>query len=138
MNEVFEAYTWIYDTLSSNATVAGLVSDRIYAGSAPQGAALPFVIFNHMGGVDLIGVGTARVWNNSLYQVKGVTPGRSHATGQQLANAIDAALHGHNGSTTGGLVIGCVREQPIVYGQSDNGEEFRHAGGIYRIYAEEI
>lgn len=136
MNEVFRVYEWIYSTLAADATVASLVGARIYAGAAPQDAALPVVIFNHMAGNDLVGVGTARVLNNSLYQVKGVTKGRSHAVGQQIADAIDAALHGQNVSADG-IRVGCVREQAIVYGQSDNGEEFRHAGGIYRIFADE-
>lgn len=136
MIEIARAMEWIYDTLSADVTLAGLVSTRIYDGLAPQGSAFPFVAFNHQGGADLRGVGTERVFNNSLYQVKAVTKGGSYVSGAAIADRIDTLLHGQNGTTSDGVIIGCVRDQALMLIEQQNGVEYRHIGGIYRIYAQ--
>jgi len=138
MIEIARVLEWIYDTLSADSTLTGLVSTRIYDGLAPQGAAFPFVVFNHQGGSDLRGVGSERVFNNSLYQVKAVTKGGSFSSGATIADRIDALLQAASGTTSDGVILGCVREQAIMLIEQQSGVEYRHVGGIYRIYAQEL
>lgn len=138
MIEIARVLKWIYTTLSGDATLAGLVSGRIYDGLAPQGSLFPFVVFNHQGGADLRGVGTARAFNNSLYQVKAVIDKGSFVTIATIADRIDTLLHGVNGTADNGVILGCVREQPLMLIEQENGVQYRHAGGIYRIYAQEL
>ena len=137
MIEVLRAYEWIQSTLSADATLAALVGSRIYSEQAPQERVMPFVVFNLQGGTDLRAVGTVRVYNNSLYQVKGVTQGRDYATGKSIADRIDVLLHGAAGNTSDGSILGCVREQPLVFAENDGGVEYRHVGGLYRLYVQE-
>lgn len=128
---------WIYATLSADATLTGLVSTRIYDGLAPQGGALPYVVYNHMGGADLLGIGAIRVFANGLYQVKAVCKGNSYAPAKAIADQVDELLHGASGATTDGVVLACVREQPLALIEQQDGIEYRHVGGIYRLFVQQ-
>lgn len=113
-----------------------LLSSRIYADEAPQGATLPYVVFNVQGAFDdLTEVGAVRVWAVLLYLVRVIGKGTSYAALQSTADAIDARLHrssGPAGSTA--YVDACVREQPFRLPETtSSGEQYRHLGGLYRL-----
>lgn len=133
MIEIARALEWIHDTLSADATLAGLVSTRIFDGLAPQGSAYPFVVFNHQGGSDTLGVGAVRVLNSGLFQIKVVAQSDSYASGIAIADRIDEVLHGAAGSKDGAYIASCVREQAIMLIEQSNGIEYRHVGGLYRL-----
>lgn len=133
MIEIARALEWINDTLLADATLTGLVSTRVHDGLAPQGSAYPFVVFNHQGGYDALGVGSARVLNSGLYQIKAVTESDSYASAIAIADRIDEVLHSAAGSKDGAYVAACVREQPIMIIEVSNGIQYRHAGGLYRL-----
>lgn len=137
MIEPLRGNEWLYTVLSGDATITGLVGSRIYDGLAPQGAALPFVVFNFQGGVDLRGVGTVRVFNSGLYQVKAICQGESYAPAAAIADRIDELIHGNRGSVSDGSVVDCVREQPLTLIEQQNGVQYRHVGGLYRIIVQE-
>lgn len=129
---------WIYNRLSTDATLTTAVGDHIYSYVAPATAATPYVVFNAQSpGLDVMGVGTARVMLNSLYQVKVVVQDASFNGATAAANRIDALLHGATGTPTGGQVLGCVREGPLAYAEVSDGIEYRHLGGLYRIWVQE-
>lgn len=133
MIEIARAMEWIHDTLSADATLTGLVSTRIFDGLAPQGSAYPFVVFNHQGGSDALGVGAARVLNSGLFQIKAMTESTSYSSAVSIADRIDEVLHGSAGSKDGAYIASCVREQPIMLIEQHNGIEYRSAGGLYRL-----
>lgn len=138
MIEVARALEWIYTTLSNDATVTNLIDDRIYDGLAPQGANYPFIVFNHQGGADARGVGVYRAFDNSLYQVKAVTQAESYSQATEIADAIDDALQGASGTADGGYIGPCVREQTLMLIElGKGGIQYRSAGGLYRLAAQE-
>ena len=50
-----------------------------------------------------------------------------------LADRIDELLHGVRGSIPGLSVLSCVREAPVAYAEIENGIQYRHLGGLYRL-----
>lgn len=139
MIELARVDQWLTDTLTGDATLTGLVGGRIYNVLPPLGATYPFVVFNWQGGNDVIGVGTARIMINGLYQIKVI--GQAHsgmAPIVAIADRVDTLLQGAAGSVVDGAILACLREQPISYVDTVAGEHFRHLGGLYRVNAQGI
>jgi hypothetical protein len=123
----------IFTKLGAAAGLTALVSTRIYARQAPQGAALPYVIFSHQAGGQVNMEPVDRL--ELVYWIRGF------ATTQAAAGAIDdqisAALHRQTLTATGWAHLGCQRE-------SDQRLEDRDAAGalvwitgaLYRIRAQ--
>lgn len=133
MSEPVAADTFVYARLTA---APALLSSRVYAAEAPEGATLPYVVFSLMGGFDdLAEVGAVRVWANLLYLVKVIGQGTSYAALEPTVNAIDARLHrasGPVGATA--YVDSCVREQPFRMTETTpSGVAYRHAGALYRL-----
>lgn len=127
---------WLYGLLTGDPTLAGLVGGRVYGYVAPEGAALPFVVYSHQAGSDVRGNGPTRFMASLLYQVKAVGAGASFQPLKAIADRLDALLQGASGTVADGRVLVCVREQPIAYVEIDNGIIYRHAGGLWRIHAQ--
>lgn len=127
---------WLNTVLAADTQLAAVVGTRIYADLAPDGAALPMVVYQMQSSRDLMALGSHRVWANTLYLVRGVA--QTIAYGGSLitiADRIDAALHAASGSTVEGVVYECVREGEFRLTETANGIQYRHLGGLYRILA---
>jgi len=135
--EPLRGHEWLYTVLSGDATITSLVGSRIYDGISPQGVIFPYIIYSFLGGADTRGVGTVRVFNSGLYQVKAVCEGESYAPAAAIADRIDELIHGNRGSVSDGSVVDCVREQPLTLIEQQNGVQYRHVGGLYRIIVQE-
>lgn len=127
---------WLFDTLSADPTLVSQVNGRMYGHLAPPEADTPFVVWTAQGPRDIRGVGTVRIMTMALYVVKAVGTGRSFLDLEGIAWRIDAVLHGATGQNPDGLVLGCVREEPVSYVEVDGGTEYRHLGGLYRLWAQ--
>lgn len=128
---------WVVAQLSSTVGVTNLVGSRIYNQYAPTNADYPFIIFQQQTLRDVRGVGGVRIMVDSLYVVKGISQGNDFAQLGVLATAIDTALNiPPGGSVTGGYVMASVREEPFALTEVEDGKQFRHMGGIYRIHAQ--
>ncbi len=128
--------TWLYETLTTSDAVKKLVSTRVYDALAPQGAALPYVVFQLQApGADSIVVGGYRIAANALYAARGVAQGAGFAAASAIAAAIDGALHGKRATLTGGVVLSCHRERPLKLPPevAEGGAVYYHEGGIYRL-----
>ncbi|HEV8639448.1 MAG TPA: hypothetical protein VG370_35005 [Chloroflexota bacterium] len=130
MLEPYRADQFIFAALNAPPAVA---DGRIYQGVAPEGAALPFVVFQMLAGTDLAQLGAFRVWANLLYLIKATGQGSSFAALAPLADAIDARLHRASGTTADGRVLTCVREEAHTMVEVTDGRQWRHAGGVFRL-----
>lgn len=137
MIEPVYADQWLYSKLTTDATLASLLSGRVYSYMAPLGAAFPVIIYAYQGGTDVSEVGGYRIFNSGLYQVKAVGKGESMAALAAIANRLDAVLHRASGTATGGAILACVRERPVSYSEYTTGMRYNHLGGIYRILVQE-
>lgn len=136
MIEVLRVDQWLYATLTGDATLAAAVSTRCYSDVAPQGAAFPLLLFTMMDGTDVMGVGTARIMVNAIYQVKVIGQGPSYSPLKPIADRIDAVLQGKTGSVVDGVILACTREQPIRYMEIAGETQYRHLGGLYRVFVQ--
>jgi hypothetical protein len=133
--EVDVAEEWIFNTLSGDATLKGLVGDRIFNTEAPQTAAFPFVIYQNMSAMDYAAVGAVRIWTNQVFMVKVVGDTVDYSTLKTIVARIDALLHRSSGSTADGTVWAVVREQILNQAENVNGHQYRHRGGLFRVMA---
>lgn len=126
--------SWLYDCLSGDATLTGLVGSRIVDRIAERGQDYPLVVFQFQGGHDVMGVAAARLLGQEVFLVKAVGRAPSYATLKPIAKRIDELLHKAHGETDDGKVRACVREQPFKMVELIDGIEYRHLGGLYRLY----
>ncbi len=128
---------WLWALLRYDATLQGLVGGRVYAYAAPEGATLPAVVFQHQAATDVrTGPGQDRIMVDGLWLVRGVSEGRSFAQLRPVADRIDTLLSGASGTVSDALVLHTVREEPAVLVERQAGIEYRHLGGLYRIWSQ--
>lgn len=117
--------------------VATLATGGIRDTRAGRNATYPLVIFRFQGGSDLNAQGgDRRVWVNGLWAVYAVTREASDAAIEPIAARLDTLLHGKSAAVTGGLVLACVRQSPLMLPSLEDGVEARALGGVYRIYSQ--
>lgn len=136
MSTIFEparVLTWLQTTLNP------LASGGAYYGIAPMSVTSPWTVYTLQSGVDLMVIGAQRVWSDGLYLIKAMGPATDSVNIFALADANDTALHNKGGVNVGvdGLMLSSTREQTVIYYEVDNDTTYLHAGGIYRIYAQQ-
>jgi hypothetical protein len=135
--EVSITDAWVASRLASIPALVALVSTRIYNTWAPPDIAYPFVIYQQQTLRDVIGVGSERIMVDNLYVVKGIAQGPDFSQLAPVAAQIDVALHvPPGGAVMGGYVMASVREEPFALTEVDDGVQYRHMGGVYRIHAQ--
>ena len=114
------------------------LSQRVYEGVAPDGTPYPFVIYQCLTPPrDIRGVGTFRQMVDTLYLVKAVAQGSSYAPLAPVARVLDAAMTAPEGVVVdGGAVFTSVREQQHSRVTVEQGTQFRHFGGEYKMQAQ--
>lgn len=134
--EADAAEEWLFNTLNGDATLTGLLAGGVKpGGSAPQGTPYPFATFQHQAGNDYAAVGAFRIWTNLVYLVKVVGRSADYQTLRTAVARIDALLHRASGTGADGTVWACVREQTIRMPEIVAGDQYRHDGALYRLYA---
>lgn len=127
---------WLYATLSGDPALAGLVSGRISGTLSVDTLAVPYVTFLMQSSRDIAGVGGTRISTDNLYAVKAVAQTGTWDDVNAIAQRIDALLHRPSAvMTQGSGSLSCIREQIIQYPEVEEGLQYRHLGGIYRIRA---
>lgn len=127
------ANQWLYETLNAVPDLAGNVHDT----NAPQGVALPYVVFNLQAGTDVPTANGTRIMANLLYQVAVVGTSAFSALAS-LASAVDAALQRASGSVVGGAIFSCVRESTLQDAETDSGVTYRYLRLFFRLYAQGV
>jgi hypothetical protein len=130
------AEEWLYATLSADGTLAGLVGDRITGTLSPELLVMPYVTFLMQSSRDVSAVGGIRISTDNLYLVKAVGQTSTWDDLKPIASRIDYLIH-RPGSVmvegTGSLT--CTRERVHQMAEVDEGLQYRHLGGVYRIRA---
>lgn len=134
------AANWIYGTLTADATIAGIVGTRVYRDFAPQGAAMPAIIYQFQSSEDLNTAGVNRIFTAHTVIVKAVDSTGSYGGNlATLAGRIDALMHNVNARVTVGADSGYVwawRIRPFNLAEVSDGVQYRHFGGVYRVHAQ--
>lgn len=127
---------WLFSKLTGDTTLMNLVTGVF---SWP-GVSLtyPCVVFQEQSPPrDVRGVGPSTYMVDGLWLVRGIVEANSYTGAlETIANRTHTLLHAASGSVpTYGNVWVCVREQTFRLSEITSGRQFRHLGGIYRIYA---
>ena len=132
MSDYFGAMgTAIYTKLAAGTALTGaLGGTAIYADLAPDGTALPYVVFSHTaGGPDNI---TPRDMRSDLWFVRAYASSR--ATANLLDGHISDLLHKGSLSVTGWTTFWLVREMGFSLVETPpNGTRIYMAGADYRV-----
>lgn len=138
--EIVRGLVWIVGLLKADSTLMALATGGVHNSEAPRKTACPYVIVNHQAARDSMGLGTVRVVSHLTYLVKAVGEGQNYIALEPLADRIDALLHGASGEVAGldgagAELLSCVRVAPVAYPETQEGQPFRHLGGLYQIVA---
>jgi len=136
MNETSGIAGLIYSRLSSDPTIQSVCGSRIYEGVSPENTQFPFIRMQEQGSHDVLGVGGVRILVPSLWLVRAITRGESFTPIQSVADAIDTQLQGRYNVINGSVYnLGGQRSSPFRLTEVDNGVQYRHLGGLYRLWA---
>ena len=131
-NETWTIDSWLYTTLHGDATLHALVTG-VFADVAPLQQAYPFVVFGLQDAGDVLTVNGVRIMTAATYQVRVVTDAESYSAITTAVERIDTLLHRASGSVSGGVIISCVREEPLRYTELQGSKLYRHLGGLYQL-----
>lgn len=110
----------------------------VCVGAASVGTPFPCIIVAFQSGIDVVYANAKRSFIDALYQVKAVGVASDPDAIVTLAGQIENALGGDQGlqhvNVTGGHVLSCQRQNPLMYNDEDKaGTQYMHIGGIYRV-----
>lgn len=127
---------WLYETLSTDVFLVPLVPGGFWRGVAPEHTAYPFVSFHLQApGQDTTSVSRRRILSNSLWMVRATgVAGESDADLDEIAVKIDDAIDRQGGTAGTGRVYMATRETPWEQDYDDEGQHYREAGGLYRVW----
>lgn len=132
--EIARVNVWMRSVLASDSTLNTAVSGRIYGEEAPQGAAVPMVIFAYLGGSTRVRTLRGHVLT-ALYLVRAIAEDVGFDALTPLADRIDAVMTVPDGGTVvDGVRITKIRvDQPHQRKDSSEGVPVVYLGAIYRV-----
>lgn len=131
--------TWLYQILSTDGQLVGLVgADSISGTLSSTELKAPYVTFLCQSSIDVRGTGGVRISTDNLYEVKAVAQTGSWDDVLPIARRIEQLINRpFETVTTAAGALTCVRERTIQYPEVDEGLQYRHLGGVYRIRSSE-
>lgn len=130
------AQAWLYQTLSGDTELSSMVDGSISGTLSTVPLSLPYVSFLLQSSRDISAVGGIRITTDNLYLVKGVARTGSWDDVAAIASRIDYLIHRPTSvMSEGGGSLTCVRESIFEMAEVEEGLQYRHLGGIYRIRA---
>jgi hypothetical protein len=130
---------WIWSTLSTDSALLGLVPiDSISGTLSATELTPPYVTFSMNSIFDVItGAGGDRIGVEALYLVKAVSADGSWDVIAPIARRLNVLLNKPYEVVTlpDGGSLSCLRDRIIQYPEVNEGVQYRHLGGLYRIRA---
>src|SRR3954466_9388075 len=127
--ELARVEQWMYTTLAADATVSGIVADRIYADEAPQAATFPMVIFAHIGNVDILRAGSNGRFAKNIFLVRAIARGSTTAGSlTTVADRFDPLLLVQNVTVNGVRIAYVQHDQHSIRKDSQDGVPISYLG----------
>lgn len=134
-DEVEIGAAWLDTVLTGDTELASANPGGVWDGPAKPGTPYPLTKIELMSAITVRGVSFTEIMVNSLWLVTSVFDGASYAPLRAGAVRIQSLLHGKaNIAVTGGMIVTAAREQPFRQEAVQGGKQFKHYGGLYRIY----
>lgn len=130
---------WLYETLTADSSLMGMVPGGVWRGTAPPGTSYPFISFHLQApGLDTKSVSGRRILSNGLWMLRATgVEGDSDQDLDAIAARMDTVLDRAGGTAGTGRVYMATREQPWDRPYDDEGKTFVEAGGLYRIWVQD-
>jgi len=140
INEEVAAQLLLKATLEADSTLMGMV-EGIALRSVSDRLPTPFVKIDRQDASDLTVVGMARVWSELTYLIRGITDHEQDpewavvgAIADRIENVLQEATI--NGTTA---TVYCIRRlEPFTDETIESNTLYKHAGGIYEMYAQAL
>ena len=116
------AASWIYSTLTTDATLSALISTRVYRDQAPEAATFPFVTFTQIDAVPVKNAFADILMDGERWQISAYDDGKTYTTVNSIAARIRTLLH----KTRGSNVVSSVLEAEFTRSETDS------AGNMYK------
>jgi hypothetical protein len=130
----------IYGRLSSDTTLSNLLgaaapgySKGIYYQVAPEGAAFPYVVFQHQSGVPTEAMQDPSAYETDVWLVKAVDRNTSADTAESIAARIQTLLNDATLTISGATHLYLRRQSDVDYPEVDEGIQYKHCGALYRL-----
>ena len=126
----------LYQKLSGDVDLGALLSSQqaVYHAQAPSGAAFPYIIFHKQAGTPTYTFQTGgAAFDNEVWLVKGIARSTSSNTVDAIAARLDAVLTDGSITISGKSVMWLKRESDVEYLETVDGQQYRHAGALYRL-----
>lgn len=130
----------LYGKLAGDTTLNTLLgtpatgySKSIYHQQAPDGAQLPFVIFQRQSGLPTETFGDPSAIENEIWLVKAVDRNASTDTAEAISARIAVLLNDTTLSISGATLLYLRRQSDVEYPEVIDGAQYHHAGSLYRL-----
>ena len=117
------------------AAVIAVATGGVYNTQARKNTKPPYVIFQIMSKLDEHSFNGR--YANSLYMVKAVSQSEWPKEALDVDTEIDTVMEDASLTVTGFSPLLCRRESDFVMAETVNGQSWQHAGGVYRIIADQ-
>ena len=137
-HEIDMALAFLYATLSTDSTLAGLAPGGVHRSVATDGTMAPYVIFGFQAGSDVSTMNGVRMIVDGTFQIKAVGPANMSVQIAEAAEQIDELFGGEQGlrnqAVTNGWIYAVWRQSPIYVDEPPvNAQVWTSVGGLYRI-----
>lgn len=137
--ELARVEQWMYSTLTTDATVAGICGTRVYADEAPQEAAFPLIVFAHIGNVDVLRSGNNGRMAKIIYLVRAIDRGSSTSgTIKTVADRFDPLLLVNNVTVDGVRIAYVQHDQHHIRKDAQDGVPTAYIGSYYLVFTQPI
>lgn len=127
---------FLYRTLSqSTAVTTALGGTAIYETLAPQGAAMPYIVYQVQGNATEFNAAGDSISGIPLFGVKVVSEGQTFQPADDIMKVVLPLLEGASGTVTG-FKMSCFRVAGIDYPEITRGKRYNHLGAVYRFQVE--
>tara|TARA_Y100000310_G_scaffold126272_3_gene125052 strand:+ start:9152 stop:9562 length:411 start_codon:yes stop_codon:yes gene_type:complete len=124
----------IFDVLNVEA-LHDLAAGGVFNTIAPQGTALPFVVYQFISKVDTHSFDGR--YADSMYLVKAIADSPWPKPAEDIDTQIDTLMEDAALSITGFNLLYCRRESDFWFPEDRSGKTLTHVGGTYRIMADQ-
>lgn len=133
------ARQWLYEALTDDSTLMAMVPGGVWRGTAPEGTVYPFISFHLQApGADTTSVSRRRTLTNGLWMVRATgVAGDSDEDIDAIASRIDYTIDRASGDAGTGHVYMATRENPWDRDYDEEGQTYREAGGLYRLWVQD-
>lgn len=137
--EVQALNIWLRATLLADATLTGLIGQRVFAGGpAPQSTAFPYLRLENLSAQDINAIPARRSHSEHIVYLAAVTLQLNTAQQAQVMDRVDAVLQAAS-TTSGSYRFDVLREEQVGPLQSTfEGVVYSEMGARYRCWVRPV